>query len=195
MPTPHVLQIKVTLEHVKPPVWRRLLLSDASSFWDLHVAIQDAMGWVDCHLHQFAVRSPSTGALEAVGIPDEEFMEEVRPGWDTPVSHYLNLSSRRIRYAYDFGDGWTHSVVLEKIRPLVPDERVPACLAGRRACPPEDCGGPAGYDHLLKVLANPKHPEHRELKDWVRSDFDSEQFDPKEVEFDDPKERLRYMLR
>ncbi len=71
----------------------------------------------------------------------------------------------------------------------------PACLAGRRRCPPEDCGGPWGYEHLLQVLADPKHEEHAELLEWVGGRFDPEDFDPSEVVFDDPKERLEFVLR
>jgi hypothetical protein len=81
-------------------------------------------------------------------------------------------------YLYDFGDGWSHRVTVEKILPAEAGTTVPACIDGRRACPPEDCGGPWGYGHLLEALADPTHPEHRDLTDWLGAPFDPEAFDP-----------------
>jgi len=190
MPTEHVLQIKVTLRHVKPQVWRRILVPDNYYFWDLHVAIQDAMGWLDSHLHEFVARDPLSGDKVHIGIPLDESLNPTLAGWRVPVSLFLNLASRRIDYAYDFGDGWSHSVVLEQIFPRPKDLTLPACTGGRNRCPPEDCGGPPGYERLLAVLANPRDEEHAEMLEWVGGAFDPKAFNPEGVTFDDPDERF-----
>ena len=116
----HILQFKVTLLGIKPPIWRRIQVPCTYSFWDLHVAIQDAMGWLDYHLHQFSVRVPGSRKPILIGIPDENgFLDdpEILPGWELPVARFITLADRRTKYDYDFGDGWEHSVILERIEP------------------------------------------------------------------------------
>ena len=84
-------------------------------------------------------------------------------------------------YEYDFGDGWEHEVKVEKILPCEAGETAASCLQGKNACPPEDCGGIPGYYHLLEVIANPQHREHKDLTEWLGSDFDPHHFDPAEI--------------
>ena len=190
----HVLQFKVTLKGVKPLVWRRIQVPCTYTFWDLHVAIQDAMGWSDCHLHAFTLRDSPKRILMEIGIPSEDDLPDapiVYPGWMVLVARHITLADRNAEYAYDFGDGWEHTVLLEKIIPRDPSLNYPVCVAGRRACPPEDCGGPWGYRDLLEALADPKHKEHDTLLTWVGGSFDPEEFDPAAVRFDDPQERWK----
>jgi hypothetical protein len=80
-------------------------------------------------------------------------------------------------YEYDFGDSWEHLIVVEKILPPDADFQHPVCLAGANACPPDDCGGIPGYYNLVEALADPKHPEHEELKEWIGGDWDPLRFD------------------
>ena len=191
-----ILQLKVTLKEIKPAVWRRIQVPGDYTFWDLHVAIQDAMGWLDCHLHQFEVFNPRKRRMEYVGIPDEEglFDEETLPGWEVPVGRLLHSSNPRAIYLYDFGDSWAHTVVLEKT--LVPETQVryPRSMGGRRKCPPEDCGGTPGYSHFLEAITDPNHEEHAEMLEWAGGKYDPDDFDPRAVAFEDPRERLRLML-
>ena len=91
----------------------------------------------------------------------------------------------KICYEYDFGDSWLHEVSLEKILPAKSNVQYPICSAGKRACPPEDCGGAPGYYNLLRIIKNPKHPEHDSMMEWLEEDFDPEDFDPKGICFDD----------
>lgn len=88
----------------------------------------------------------------------------------------------KLIYEYDFGDGWEHELKIEKVLPAEKGQRYPACLAGKRACPPEDCGGPWGYQNLIEILANPKHEEYEEMREWVPPDFDAEAFDLNETD-------------
>lgn len=195
MPTksPSIYQFKITLKNINPQIWRDIQVPKNYNFWDLHVAIQDAMGWEDYHLHQFNMEDPITGNDVRVGIPDEDCFDgyEIIPGSKAKISRYFLAPRDKAIYEYDFGDGWEHEIVLEKI--LLADEGVkyPKCIAGERACPPEDCGGSWGYEELLDIIKDPKHYEYEEIMEWLADDFDPENFTPEDVEFDDPKKRYK----
>jgi hypothetical protein len=189
--SPRVLQFKVTLLEVQPTVWRRFQIPEQYNFWDLHVAIQDVMGWQDYHLHEFRIAQIGSGPPIVVGIPDDEFESgrETLPGWQSPVIRYLTEPGQTATYEYDFGDGWEHEVLLEALALAEEGTVYPYCLSGERACPPEDCGGPYGYAEFLEAIGDPGHPSHKELLEWVGGEFVADRFDPKQVGFDDPKER------
>lgn len=187
-----ILQFKVQLRDIKPAIWRRIEIPGSYTFWDLHVAIQDAMGWLDSHLHAFRIGDRRTHAEIEIGIPDPDGFEgdpERLPGWRVPVMEYLAEAGDRAQYDYDFGDGWEHDLLLEELTPRQAKTKYPRCLAGSRACPPEDCGGPGGYAQLLETLANPADPEHESMLEWLGGPFDPEAFDPREVRFDNPMKR------
>ncbi len=194
--SPSVLCLKITLEQTDPPIWRRIEVLSNATFWDLHVAIQDAMGWCDCHLHQFAANDKS-GAECRIGVPDIWGMDEseVVEGWKRKLSPVFRRAGDSAGYAYDFGDGWEHLVVLESISPAPSGATYPRCVAGELRCPPEDCGGPWGYEHLLTVLADPSHDDHDHLSEWAGGPIDPEEFAPEAVVFSDPKERLQFVMR
>ncbi len=186
-------QFLIVLAGTQPLVWRRILVPSSYTFWDLHVAIQDAMGWKDYHLHEFEVAGPSGEPPMRIGLPNDEFPEDRRalPGWKLPIENAFAGERGVARYHYDFGDDWVHAVIWEG--PVIPKSgrKLPACIAGAGACPPEDCGGPPGYERFLKVIAKPHHREYREMLDWVGGSFDPAKFDAKKVKFDDPRERWR----
>jgi pRiA4b ORF-3-like protein len=162
------LSLKVTLYGTKPPVWRRLLIPGEMTLGDLHEAIQAAMGWDGGHLHAFDIAGRQYGA------PDS--LDEVANEERLTLNKVRNTGVSRFTYTYDFGDNWEHTVLIE--RPRRPPEagRYPACIAGKRNCPPEDCGGPWGYEDLLAVLADPAHREYLERVEWVGEGFDPEAF-------------------
>jgi hypothetical protein len=185
-------QFKITLNDTKPQIWRRIVVPSTYSFWDLHVAIQDSMGWLDYHLHEFEIINPKTDLKVNIGIPDEEYSDrKILYDHKEKISGYFNMDNRISIYEYDFGDSWRHTVKLEKILKAIIGEKYPKCVAGKRACPPEDCGGIDGYRNLLKILKNPKNEEYEEMVEWTGGDYDPEEFDPREVIFDDPIERLK----
>ena len=161
------------------------------SFWDLHVAIQDSMGWWDSHLHAFRqIVENRHGGVE-IGIPTDDDFREVTAGWQVPVVEYFFEPGERMLYEYDFGDGWEHDVVLLAIEPRVKGQKYPQCLAGERACPPEDCGGVPGYERLVTALLDPEDDEHEDLMEWIPSGWGPEQFEPARVRFDNPTRRWK----
>jgi hypothetical protein len=190
-----IFQFRITLEHIKPPIWRRIQVPGTYSFWDLHVAIQDAMGWTDTHLHGFRVVNPGSKKPEEIGIPDEDFPDSrVLPGWERKIASYFLKEKDTASYTYDYGDDWVHSIKLEKILPKKEGVKYPVCVKGARACPPEDSGGPFGYPDFLDAVTDPSHEEHEDVLDWLGGEFDPEEFDPAEVFFDDPEERWQSRL-
>jgi hypothetical protein len=185
-----VYDFSITLLNTDPSIWRRIVVPENYSFWDLHVGIQDAMGWFDCHLHAF--RFGKGRAAQEIGIPDDEGFSDnaTLPGWETPIKEYFDVGKSCV-YEYDFGDGWIHEVVLRGIAPAEKGTKYPVCVDGAMACPPEDCGGIPGYYHLLEVLSDPEHEEYEELLAWLGGAYDPAAFSPSEVTFESPKKRLR----
>jgi pRiA4b ORF-3-like protein len=168
-------RIKVTLSGVRPPVWRRLLVPSDVTLLRLHRILQAAMGWDDAHLHRFRVGHASYG--------DRILLSEVsaRAERTARLAEVAPALGDRLRYDYDFGDDWEHVVVVEAVLAPQPGVRYPSCVAGKRACPPEDCGGAWGYGTLLEALADPRHPAHAERLAWLGGALDPEAFDLAEV--------------
>ncbi len=133
------------------------------------------MGWTNSHLYQFEIHGKQFTDLETW----EPFDDEVQPG-DTDLVRLVDLRLEKgssFTYLYDFGDDWLHDVLVEEVIPIPKGQRLPCCIDGARACPPEDCGGPPGYFELLEALHDPAHPEHESRRVWVGGAFDPERFD------------------
>lgn len=168
-------QLKVTLSHCKPPIWRRILVPGHLSLAKLHDVLQICLGWTDSHLHQFIIDKTYYGR------PD--FVE------DWGLARILDERRHRLgslgletgsgfSYEYDFGDSWDHKIKVEKIVPTEENPpKHPVLLGGKRACPPEDVGGPYGYQGFLEIIADPEHEEHEETLEWLGSGFDPDFFD------------------
>jgi hypothetical protein len=188
----NVYQIKISLRDVKPVIWRRIQVPGEYTFWDLHVAIQDAMGWTDCHLHSFRINAKKGRKPVEIGIPEADGMSsvEIEAGWDSFIQDFIYEVGMSCEYDYDFGDGWQHIVLLEGI--LLPEkkEKYPRCTGGSRACPPEDCGGPFGYQELINLFKKKKGKDYIRMREWLGYELDPEAFNQDEVEFDDPGRRL-----
>ncbi|MCD1630794.1 plasmid pRiA4b ORF-3 family protein [Marinobacter shengliensis] len=166
-----VYQVKVTLSGIRPPIWRRLLISPEATFQDLHRVIQIAMGWRASHLHLFQA---ADGRLIGDPAEDEDdmmgFLDETR----LRVGSVLKREGQAIKYEYDFGDSWEHQVKLEKILPAGDEGQLPHCIKAARQCPPEDVGGVHGYYEFLDAMHDPAHPEHEGVKEWWGGEFDPE---------------------
>jgi hypothetical protein len=170
-----VHQFKVTLRGVKPPVWRRVLVPSDFSLRKVHDVLQIVMGWTDTHLYEF------TAGRTDYGDRDEDAPWDLRSARMAKLFRIAPSAGAKLLYKYDFGDGWEHDVVVEAILQPAGGMRYPVCVAGKRACPPEDCGGPYGYAELLEALGDPEHPEHEEKVDWIGDDLDPEAFDLDEI--------------
>jgi len=181
----------VQLEDIAPAIWRRLEIRGDKTFWDLHCAIQDAMPWDDRHLHEFQF---PTGDQEArIGIPDLDYDDrDVLASWETRLAGWFLAVPGRCSYLYDFGDGWRHTITLEAIAPAEKGGRYPRCTAGERSGPPEDVGGPHGYQQFLEALADSSHPDHTMYREWIGRPWVPELFRPEQVRFSRPSARLRY---
>ena len=166
--TKSLVSLKVTLRGTKPPIWRRLLVPGAMTLGALHEAIQAAMGWQGGHLHVFDIDGRQYG--------DRRTVDDVADENRLTLSGVLKSGVTRFGYIYDFGDDWDHTVAIEKIQPAIDGQAYPACVAGKRNCPPEDCGGVWGYAELLQILADPAPPERAERLEWLGEDFDPEDF-------------------
>ncbi len=173
-PLPSLYQIKITLIGSKPPIWRRLLIHSSIKLNIFHEAIQYSMGWMNCHLHQFE----KEGVL--YGVVDDgfgaDFGSESEDENNYRLSDLLKSEKDALSYEYDFGDGWRHEVILEKILPFDPSSAVVKCKTGKRSCPPEDCGGIWGYESLLETIKDSAHSEYEDMLEWLGSDFDPEYF-------------------
>lgn len=172
-PASSIHQLKITLTGIRPPIWRRVLTDSDITLAQLHDIIQAAMGWHDGHLHEFAVAGERFGNLAHFAGEDPELRNEAA----IRLAKIAPNAKDRLFYTYDFGDSWRHEILVEAVTSPAPGTSYPVCVTGRRACPPEDCGGVWGYVDLLEALADPENPEHADLTEWVGGPFDPAVFD------------------
>lgn len=165
-----ILRLHISLNGIKPAIWRRLEIPADLSLHGLHQCIQAAFGWGDEHLHAFDIN----GLCFAAPNPDGELDDldsRKQPLWE------LEGKFKSFGYTYDFGDDWEHKIKIEDWAESDPTAIYPRCTGGANACPPEDCGGEPGYEELLAALADPKHERHAEMKEWLEEVFDPKAFD------------------
>jgi len=163
-----VIVLKVTLRGIRPPIWRRLQVPGRFSLSELHAIIQAAMGWQCSHLYAFEIDGRHYG--------DPASVDDVEDDRRLTLAGVVKSGVMRFTYTYDFGDDWEHDIIIERKQAASPDGRSPVCVAGKRNCPPEDCGGVWGYRDLLAAMADPSNSSHAALSDWVGADFDPELF-------------------
>jgi hypothetical protein len=177
---PSIHTIKVSLRYMKPPIWRRLQVPSTTSLAELHDIIQAAMGWYDCHLHQFEVNgvhyADTNHMLADTTDEARRTLAEMRAG-------------DRLAYWYDFGDDWWHDIIVESLDRADPALTYPRCVNGRRAAPPEDSGGPWGFVELMRTLSDEKHPEHEMYLDWMEQ-IGEVAYDPERFDLDATNEAL-----
>ncbi len=200
-----VFCLRVTLSGTRPPIWRRVAVPPNITLGQLHQVIQRVMGWTDSHLHQFVLRDkalkPSREEMARQfrqNTWDDAFFFRMRGermfvpkttpfGDDTEMegededavtlAEVCPKAKSKVRYDYDFGDGWEHTVEVQKITEPEPGAEYPVCLAGKNACPPDDCGGVWGYYEMLHALEDPSHESHDDYVEWLGEGFDPRAFD------------------
>ena len=167
-------ELNVVIKGIDPPIWRLIQVPSHTSLKCMHKILQIAMGWTNSHAHLFKV--------------DEKEYGELSSEWDFGVLDESKLTLKKIfaggnrafQYEYDLGDDWIHEITLK--RQIAGEKTKLGCIAGARACPPEDCGGVPGYYNLLEAISDPKHEEHDSLLEWVGGGYDPEAFDPDAVD-------------
>ncbi len=172
-------QFRIELLNTQPAIWRRIQIADGP-LSSLHYAIQGAFNWEECHLHQFEI-----GGLRFGPPPPEEFGDFGLPVEDETrarISQLLPSTGKQTvwLYTYDFGDDWVHEVLFEGCGPVTPRTKYPLCIEGRRAAPPEDCGGPWGFAEILHMLAHPDKDRDDDRLEWL-GPFDPEEFEARQA--------------
>ena len=165
--------IRIELCDVKPIVWRQVRVPLDFSLAELHDVVQIAMGWMNGHLHQFWQGD------QCIGMLDEDAPDDMVDEYEVSVGEIFAKKNIKLKYEYDFGDGWEHVITSQEL--IHSEDNRPSILAGKSACPPEDCGGPYGYEHLREVIADPNHDEHEEMIEWLGGSFDPARFDIEEA--------------
>jgi hypothetical protein len=172
-----VLQLKISLRDLRPPVWRRLEVPASMTLERLHTVLQIAFGWTDSHLHRYEASSAAgVGSHHGGRVLEGPALRRTR------LDRLAAAPGDRLLYVYDFGDDWEHLIEIEKRRPADPRQRYPRCTGGRRAGPPEDCGGVPGFAALCDALADPAHPDHADTVAWAPPGYDPAHFDRSRVD-------------
>jgi hypothetical protein len=161
--------LKITLDDARPQVLRRIEVPLAIRLDRLHLVLQAALGWTNSHLYE--LRAQDVGW----GVSNSDWDDGPRDASKARLADVVeDLGTRTLRYLYDFGDGWEHTIKIERVGPAVPGVLYPRLLDAAGRCPPEDIGGMPGYDELLAALADPRHERHAGLAEWIGHDA----FDP-----------------
>lgn len=172
----NIYELKITLVGTDPPVWRTVRVPGGVTLGTLHAVIQIAMGWEDDHLHEFRTKD-----RQRIGPADFDSGWDPHDGTvdesDVRLSDLFKRKRAKFTYMYDFGDNWTHELEVTDIAPPQPGQSYPACVAGERACPPEDCGGVWGYEEILSALAYPDDEQYAERLEWLGDGYDPEKLD------------------
>ena len=162
-----IARLKVTLDDVKPAVQRRLEVPLTIRLDRLHLVLQAALGWTDSHLYE--IKAGGVGW----GMPDPDFGDGPIDARKARLGAVLeDVGTKTIKYLYDFGDGWEHTIKVERVTEAVPGVAYPVLLDAKGRCPPEDVGGPWGYDEFLEALADPDHEDHADTKTWAGRNYD-----------------------
>lgn len=167
-----IYQLRIRLTDLQPPIWRRVEVEDCTLL-KLHKIIQVSMGWENVRVWQFEIDGEEYGD----DVMDEVFEEEFNSARKCKLSRFIETGVKRFLYTYDFEDKWLHTIDVEKTLKAAPNVKYPRCVDGKRACPPESCGGPCGYENFLDALSHPEDTEHELASVWLDDEFDAEAFD------------------
>ncbi|UXT82647.1 plasmid pRiA4b ORF-3 family protein [Agrobacterium tumefaciens] len=171
-----LVRLKITLDDVDPLVMRRVVVPFRIRLDRLHDVLQEAFGWTNSHLYEFRIRDIG------FGVPDGGFDDPIDARKETLLAAIEDIGAKSFKYLYDFGDGWTHTVKIEKTFPATPGFDDPFLLEAVGRCPPEDVGGPWAFEEFREALADVNHERHQELLEWWgSSDYDPSQVDARNL--------------
>lgn len=195
------MQFKISLQYIKPLIWRRIVVPSSYTFWDLHCAIQEAMGWTNSHLHAFSVViKEDRWRPVRIQMPNSEWDDnEAKNESEELLRKWFPKKIKQCLYTYDFGDSWDHTILFEKMVEAEVGLIYPRCEAGKNTCPPEDCGGAGGYQHLMATINTKGDIETKDRREWMGLEkgekYDPAIFNPNEIDFSDSKQLLNEWLR
>jgi Plasmid pRiA4b ORF-3-like protein len=168
-----IYELYVELEDIEPLIWRRLLVPTTIRLPELHDLLQLAMGWTNSHLHSFMIGKKSFGMADVDDFEELNMLDEKKQTLEATLGEDI----REFLYEYDFGDSWRHRIAAKPLARPNPDWHYPLCTGGARAAPPDDVGGPPGYEQFLAAIKDSKHEEHDSMLVWIGGAFDPEGFD------------------
>lgn len=171
-----ILELKITLNNIRPPIYRKIQVPDFYTFHQLHHLIQLAFEWENIHMYTFFDKDSEISAFE------DDFSER-QPGDAKKIKLKERFKSLkdRLLYVYDFGDNWEHTVELEKVLDADPSKRYPACISGQRNAPPEDVEGAFGFEDFVEAMNDMKHPQHDDFIEWYGRFFDEMAFSKSKI--------------
>ena len=170
--TAAILRLKVTLDDVEPKVLRRIEVPVDIKLDRLHPTLQAALGWTNSHLYE--IRAQDTDW----GLPDPDWPDGPLDARKAKLIDVLeDAGTKTLRYLYDFGDGWEHTIKVERLAAAEPNIAYPRLIEASGRCPPEDVGGPPGYAEMIEALEDPDHELHAEMRQWAGEDYNPHAFD------------------
>jgi hypothetical protein len=162
-----IARLKITLNDVEPHVLRRVEVPFNIRLDRLHDVLQAAMGWTNSHLYE--IRAGGVGW----GLTDADWPDGPLDARKARLHKIVeDTGAKTLHYLYDFGDGWEHTIKIERLADPMLGEFYPRLLQATGRCPPEDVGGPPGYAEVLEAISDPRHERHAECKEWMPEDFD-----------------------
>lgn len=171
-----IIQLKISLTHSSPLIWRQILIHKNTSFFKLHHILQIVMGWNNYHMYEFGLEGYRIGEIIEESKDNGFGSDQVLDSVLIKLSDVISDQKDTIQYLYDFGDSWQHQIKIENFLPVTPTIQYPVCLDGQMNCPPEDCGGIGGFYHRIGILEDKKHPEHKEIRQWFNKRYDKAYF-------------------
>ena len=164
-----IARLKITLDDVEPTVLRRVDVPFDIRLDRLHLTIQAAMGWTNSHLYELCAGDVGW----STPYPDADWSGDFLDARKARLNDLLeDIGTKKLTCIYDFGDGWEHTIKVERLADPAPGALYPCLIEVSGRCPPEDCGGPWGYAEMLEAIADPKHERHAELTEWIADEFD-----------------------
>lgn len=176
-----IIQLNISLTHSDPIIWRQILVTKDTTFFELHHIIQIVMGWDNYHMFEFDLEGYRIGEVDENEKSNGYGSDQVLDSTTVTLSDIISQQKDIITYVYDFGDSWKHQIKVEKFHSIDKSMKYPTCIGGQMNCPPEDCGGIHSFYHYVDVLKNKKHPEYKEISQWIGKKYNIEQFDLEKV--------------
>jgi Plasmid pRiA4b ORF-3-like protein len=180
-----IVRLKITLDDIKPVIWRRVEVPLTTSLQALHEVIQAVMLFENYHLFEFVTGTRGAETRYTIPNPNDDFADDdfgdTMDTSKTELGTLIEAGIKRLTYTYDFGDNWEHTILVESVAAANPINSYPRFIDGANRAPPEDVGGIPGFEHFINVIANPPHPEHADIKRWYGRTFDPNDISKAEI--------------